>query len=173
MVSSYHWRLVTSFFQLFHSNCILRFTSASEPLPFCMVLPRYLNSVTSTSGSWKVCMLSLLDIPFKNFFFVLVLETYISLFLIASLQISRSSSSKSLSPTRYTTLSENIICHGVSFLMSSAKASIVMAKRNELKAEPWWSPTKARLLSQSNFIQTKQSETRLIFQPNYRSLLAS
>ena len=113
------------FLQLFHPDCILGFTFASVPPSFCMVLPRYLNWVTSTS-----CVDGMLS--FQHMCSVIVLETFMP----------TSQDHPPANPCPWHTPPH---CLHVSFATESlswysVRASMMMTKRCGLRAETWWNP---------------------------------
>ena len=72
---------------------------------------------------------------------VFVLDTFIPLFVEASLHRSSSKSSTPFALANSTTSSANIICQGAFFSHVFRHCIVMMANRKESKANPWRMPT--------------------------------
>ena len=142
------------FLQLFHphnvSSCLLLSPS------LCMVLPRYLNSVTCSR--WADFILTLPNrVPSRYVYTIFAPDTSIPLFSQASHHYSSSNCSTYFCLSHSTTSSANIICQGASFLMCSVSEFIMMANRKGLKADPWWRPTPTALVPAAHLTTVSHS----------------
>ena len=130
-----------TFHHPFHPACTLFFISLSQPPFSCTVLPKYLNSFTF--GTFVSSIFTVLSSfpTFMHRYSVFDLLTFIPLLSNAYFQDSNLYSTSCLVSSEITISLANSIVHGGSLLTSSVNLSIITAKRNELNADPWCSPT--------------------------------